>query len=194
MRKLSKEAIARWAQRAAGYTSSQAINMTRVLTNGGIYLEDGAGAWDAAVSTIAICGANVSQAADAVLKFAPMQVKTCAAASDPQLHLRLREGSTLAGIIADMLCSGSEEILSLGLTLTIMSNPAEAQISLGVGEGRRVYTFSGPADDRYSPSSIRSAKIVPAHVFAELSDMLHNGEAAEIRRAKVSRPNAGVHL
>lgn len=193
MLKISKEAVARWAQRAAGFTPSQAVNLTRVLTAGGIYGENGIGPWEGASSAIAICGSNISQAADAVLRFAPMRVKTCAGAPDPQPNLQLQEGTTLNRVIADFLVAGSQEILELNCQLIIISNPAEAQISLGLGEGRRIYTFGGPATDRFASSAIRTAKIVPAHVLAELADLLHKGESVEVRRGKTEKSRTIIH-
>ena len=184
MAHLSKEALGRFACRAAGFTPSQGVNLTRVFTQAGILTSDGIGPHEGAAGLLGICSRNIAQAADAVFKFLPMKVKVAAGAPDAQPHLQFDSETTLGEILAVWLLTAPEDIIAGNFHLTVMTNPAEAEVSIGLGQGRRVYTFGGTTTDRHSPSSIRSARIVPAHVIAELASLLQKGEPAALRNAK----------
>jgi hypothetical protein len=192
MARASKEAIGRYACRAAGHTSAQGVNLTRVLTHAGIYTEAGIGWYEGAATLVAMCGRNITQSADAAMHFLPMKVKVIAGAQDGP---KIDEDSRLGDLLASILTDKPEDIIAAGWTLTLMSNPAEAEISVGLGTGRRVITFAGPATDRYSPTSIRSAKVVPAHVIAELAELIQNGEQPALRDSgQREAPRRGIQL
>jgi hypothetical protein len=175
--KRSKSEIHRYIASVTGFTVANMQNVSRALM-----IEDGiergaARIMDTLAIFIGALGNSAAKApAAAHLFLNEMRLVNDPGAADRQPHLKGDDGTPFGMFLASILLQGPEEIRAANWTVTIMGNPASAEIACGVGQSRRVFLFMGRARTESKPM-VRAAKIVPAEVLAGLSDLILHGEA-----------------
>jgi hypothetical protein len=181
-----KDGFGRFLQRARGLSPAQSGHFLQTMTAAGLFLPRGFDADQASYGLLASLGATISHAAKAGTYYGTLKCKAS--------NSGMPENTTLGEALSLILKERPEDISRSGWQLTVMTNPAEAEITTERDGVRKFFRFSAPPTDRVGYSSIRSARIVPAHVLAELADLLANGETAEVRHAKTERPSNEIRL
>ncbi|MGO9545343.1 MAG: hypothetical protein ACLPPF_11175 [Rhodomicrobium sp.] len=172
----SKSAIARFIGGVTGCTAAAVQNVNRSLTAVGMISGGGAGIMDAIAILIGALGNSAAKApAAAHLFLHKMKLVNNHDAPDPQPHLKGEDSTPLGLFLASILLDGPQEIRRGNWSMSILSNPASAEISCGTGPARRIFMFMAP-DQMEAKPMVRTAKVVPAEVLAGLSELILHGE------------------
>ena len=173
----SKNLAAKVIAEAAGYRTPEGVwNTIRTLTAQGMISSEGTGIMDVLAIFIGALGNSAAKAPAAVHLFLDkVRLVNNHDAPDPQRHLKAQDDTPLGVFLASILLQGAQEIRRSNWTLSVMGNPASAEITCSASPARRVFLFMSP-DCMEAKPQVRTAKIVPAEVLARLSDLVLHGQ------------------